>query len=281
MLFVHRAPAAPLQAFIESLWYCDNEPVPFALQRVLPSGSAQLIVNLKEDQTRTYHTESGRCRVSTASGTVLAGISARYGIIDTAEQESVAGVSFKPGGTVAFFRLPAHEMCDEDIPLDLLWGRRRTAELRERLLGARGAKARLDLLEETMLQTRLERQLDRTIAFALQTFAGQRTVRIASVTDRIGLSPKRFIEKFKATVGMPPKQFCRLLRFQSALALAERDTHIDWTRIAVDCGYFDQPHFIHDFQSFAGITPTYYGSGRTEFRNHVNFLQSETAAAVR
>ena len=47
MLFVHRAPAPPLDTFIASIWFCENEPKPFSLERVLPSGAAQLIVNLK------------------------------------------------------------------------------------------------------------------------------------------------------------------------------------------------------------------------------------------
>jgi len=48
MLYLHRVPAPPLDAFIASIWFCQNEPRPFALERVLPSGAAQLIVNLKE-----------------------------------------------------------------------------------------------------------------------------------------------------------------------------------------------------------------------------------------
>jgi AraC-like DNA-binding protein len=44
--------------------------------------------------------------------------------------------------------------------------------------------------------------------------------------------------------------------------------------VALDCGYFDQAHFIHDFQRFAGLTPAAYQAARTSFRNHVKFLQS-------
>src|ERR1700730_6469036 len=99
MLYVHRVPAPPLDAFIESIWLCENDPKPHMLERVLPSGAAQLIVNLKEDQTRVYHPDSGSDWVTTSSGTVLSGVQSRYCVIDTAEQESVAGVVFKPGGT--------------------------------------------------------------------------------------------------------------------------------------------------------------------------------------
>ena len=120
------------------------------------------------------------------------------------------------------------------------------------------------------------------VTFALDTFAGSPHVdRIAAVADSTGLSAKRFIERFKASVGMAPKQYCRILRFQRALRHAEAGRRVDWTRIALDCGYFDQAHFIHDFRSFAGITPTGYEAGRTQFRNHVKFLQSDSAAEMR
>ena len=53
---------------------------------------------------------------------------------------------------------------------------------------------------------------------------------------------------------------------------------VDWTQVALDCGYYDQAHFIHEFRSFAGLTPTGYQASRTAFQNHVKFLQSGGAA---
>jgi hypothetical protein len=185
VLFLHRAPSPPLDAFISSLWYCENEPRPFALERVLPSGAAQLIVNLKEDQTRIYHPAA-----ATTAGTVLSGISSRYTIIDTLEQECVAGIAFRPGGTVPFFPLPAYELCDIDIPLEFLWGQARVSELREQLLIARTAERRLDVLERTMLETYTTCVLHPAVRLALDTFAQQPDVlRIADLADSAGLSP--------------------------------------------------------------------------------------------
>jgi len=282
MLFVHRVPAPPLNASIESIWYCENNPRPFALERVLPTGAAQLIVNLKEDQTRMYRPEGETASLLTSSGSILSGVASRYGFIDTAEQECVAGVAFKPGGTPAFFPIPAQEMRDADIPVELLWGRRRASELREQLLEAASPARKLDVLERALADAWRPPAMHPGVAFALRTFSEwPETARVGMLADSAGLSTKRFIERFKILVGLPPKSYCRILRFQRALACAEMGGPVNWTRVALDCGYFDQAHFIHDFRSFAGITPTGYQARRTQFRNHVKFLQSDAAAEMR
>ncbi|MET0216253.1 MAG: AraC family transcriptional regulator [Vicinamibacterales bacterium] len=274
MQFCHRVPASPLDSFIESIWVYQNDPCPHALERVMPTGTAQLIVNLKEDQTRLYDPESPYRCVST-SGSVLSGVHTRFQVIDTSEQEYVAGVAFKPGGTVPFFRVPAHEASDSDVPLESLWGSRRAATLRERLLECRTIEAALDAFEAVLREMWRPPGPHPAVAYALAAFdRTPSTTSVARVTDTIGLSAKRFIERFNREVGVTPKRYCRIRRFQRALALSHHDRRVDWTRVAMDCGYFDQAHFIHDFRSFAGITPTLYHSVRTSFQNHVKFLQS-------
>ena len=274
MHYRHRVPRPPLDSFIESIWVCQNQPHPQALERILPTGAAQLIVNLKEDETRLYDPEfPHRCVVT--SGSVLSGVQSRFQVIDTSEQEYVAGVAFRPGGTVPFMRMPAHEAGDADIPLEAIWGRLRTAVLRERLLESSSSDAQLDVLEAALREMWTPPGLHQAVTFALAAFDRvPLTTSVASVTGVIGLSAKRFIERFKIEVGTTPKRYCRIRRFQRALTLANRGCHVDWTRVALDCGYFDQAHFIHDFRLFAGLTPTAYQSARTAFQNHVKFLQS-------
>jgi len=69
------------------------------------------------------------------------------------------------------------------------------------------------------------------------------------------LSQRRFIQVFTTEIGMTPKLFCRVQRFQRVLALLRLTTAVDWARLAVDCGYFDQSHMIRDFLAFSDFSP--------------------------
>jgi AraC-like DNA-binding protein len=76
-------------------------------------------------------------------------------------------------------------------------------------------------------------------------------------------------------VGVTPKLFCRIRRFQDVLTRLRRDTAVDWADIACACGYFDQAHFVHDFRTFSGLTPTRYESHNGV--EHMNFVPVEEA----
>jgi AraC-like DNA-binding protein len=312
MLFTQRRPAPPLDRWIESIWLCRSEPRPRALERVLPSGGSQLILNLAEDETRVYQgalppdqpsprlrrsAEALRAKAEGGShemqcerspGSVLTGMSTRFQVIDTDEQAYVAGVVFRAGGTVPFVAPPAHELSDGDVPLEFLWGRSSVHRVRDQLLSAASPDTALDRLEATLKQVWREKAAHPAVQYALSTFNAHPSVaRIREVTDEIALSPKRFIERFKTDVGVTPKRYCRILRFQRVVTRAHNGgqtgvrprsdpglTPIDWAGLALDCGYFDQAHLIHEFREFSGLTPTAYEAHRTTFQNHVTFLQS-------
>jgi len=75
---------------------------------------------------------------------------------------------------------------------------------------------------------------------------------------------------FREEVGLTPKLYCRIRRFQQVLALIRCGKPVEWADIALSCGYFDQAHFVHDFRAFSGITPSAYASHRGPHTNHVS-----------
>ena len=281
MLFLQRTPAPPLDRGIAFIWVCRQPTRPLALERVLPTGAAQLIINLREDVTRTYDPDRQFLCTET-SGTILTGVQSSYQVIDTSEQEDVAGVAFRPGGTRGFARVPSHEIADLDIPLDDLWRARLGSALRARVLEAKAPQARLDVIETVLREHWTASTLHPAVAFALATFHRAPAITsIARVTEASGLSPKRFVEHFKREVGLTPKRYCRVRRFQRVIAQTHRGRAIEWAQVAADCGYFDQAHLIHEFRSFAGITPVAYESSLTAFQNHVRILADPANAAER
>ena len=97
--------------------------------------------------------------------------------------------------------------------------------------------------------------------------------RMASLSSEIGLSQRRFIQLFQEQIGLTPKAFYRVRQFQRILQRVHGVQEIDWSQIALECGYYDQAHFIHDFREFSGMTPTRYVACATEHLNHVPVLE--------
>jgi AraC-like DNA-binding protein len=279
MVFRSYFPKPPLSNFVEQFWFYDGfSPRSHRKERLMPDGSVELVINLREDESRFYDRDDlNQCH--RLSGNILCGPHSRFFVIDTEEQDSVLGVHFKPGGAFPFFPLPADELQNQHVSLEDLWGQEARL-IRERILAAPTAQAKLFAMEACLLE-RLVKPLEhhRSVSFALSAFAGaERTRTVTEVSERIGLSSRRFIQLFRDQVGLTPKLFCRVRRFQRVLSLLNHGNQIDWVEVAASCGYFDQAHFIHDFKDFSGINPTTYAALKTEHMNHVPIPEPATPA---
>ena len=92
---------------------------------------------------------------------------------------------------------------------------------------------------------------------------------IDTLTERIGIGPRRLHRTFNRQVGLSPKTLCRIVRFQHSLRMLERGPNgPEWARIAVECGYYDQSHFIKEFKAFSGKEPTSYFAGQNVMSDH-------------
>jgi AraC-like DNA-binding protein len=271
--FHYHIPSPPLSHFISLMWFGDDYVVPHALERVLPTGEMALIINLWENRTRVYNADDPR-KFNTFEGSIVVGAYSAFTVIDTDEQRATAGVAFRPGGAFPFLGLPAGELQDANASLSDLWGRQAASDLRDQLLAAKSPAAKFKILEQTFL-SRINAPLEPThpaVSFAVQSFCNRPQRAVSAVTEQIGLSDRRFIQLFSQHVGLTPKLFCRVQRFQQVLrniASFAANSVVDWPQIALNCGYFDQAHFIHDFRAFSGINPTTYVANKTQFQNHV------------
>jgi AraC-like DNA-binding protein len=268
---VHRlyTPAPPLTAFIRCFWYWAGVPRPHARERLLPNGEAAIIFNLRDDEMRIYDADDPQQYISCGLAGI-AGPRTHCFAIDTAAEERVIGIQFQAGGSFPFFREPAAEVANQSAPLDCLWGPR-AALIREQLLAAPSADAMFAVLERALLaQLARPLELHPAVAFARAHICrAPHTATMAGLTERIGMSQRRFIGLFRDQIGLAPKAFCRVRRFQRVLEAVHHRQSVDWAQVALDGGYYDQAHFIHDFQNFSGMTPGSYLAKATEHLNHV------------
>src|SRR5262249_27883926 len=234
MIFRSHIPGPPLADFVEMMWYGDGYAAPHALERVMPTGDMSIVINLDEDRTRVYDPEDvSKCR--TLNGSLLVGASSNFGIIDTEEQRSTFGVVFRPGGAVPFFKAPPGELQNAEAALDTFWGRE-AGFLREQLLAARTADEKFAGGERALLR-RIVKPLEphAAVRFAAEDFRRMPSRTIAAVTDQIGISGRRFIQVFTEQVGLTPKLYCRVQRFQRVLrhitGRGSGSSDIDWTQL--------------------------------------------------
>lgn len=235
----------------------------------MPDGSMELVINLAEDRLATYDA-SNPTQSETHGGCLLVGARSEHFVIDTQAQTSVMGIHFKPGGAFPFLGCPSNEVQNQNISLELLWGQK-AADLREQVLEAETPQRRFQVLEQLMLEM-LAGPGEPSPAVRgglIYIQQAEPTTPMAQIAEQVGYSSRRFIQLFKQEVGLTPKLFSRINRFQRVLSTLEEVNVPDWSRVATDNGFTDQAHFNHDFRSFSGLTPSSFVHQRGERRNHV------------
>jgi AraC-like DNA-binding protein len=106
------------------------------------------------------------------------------------------------------------------------------------------------------------------VAAALAAIGNNPSIRMADLRDLVGVSTKRLIALFRNEVGLSPKAYARIRRFQAALRLLTAGS-AGGARVAAEVGYFDQAQFVREFRSFTGMTPTQYTEQRILLPSHV------------
>jgi AraC-like DNA-binding protein len=258
MRFSSIKPGGFLSDSIENFWLYEGYEGEHANERILPTGTVELVINLRENELRIHDAEHEDC-YSRFSGAVVSGAYGKGFVSDSQDEAFIIGIHFKPGGAFPFLGIPTDELADAHIDLETLWGYSANL-LREQLCEATTAAQRFRLLE-TALTEHLFQPIENhyAVATALDMIGGRVDVRVRDIAKEAGLSHRRFNQLFKREVGMSPKLFSRVQRFQRTREMIHMQAPVpDWIGIAVECGYFDQSHLIREFVEFSGLSPVAY-----------------------
>jgi AraC-like DNA-binding protein len=176
---------------------------------------------------------------------------------------SMFGVYLYPFAIPQLFSLPATELTNQFPDMESLMGKK-GKDLEERMMVATDNDERVKIMSAFF-----EKQLTKASTQQHPVFdaisgiiRANGLVRIDSLSTQYFISTRQFERKFKELTGFPPKLFSRIIRFNAALR-EYRNKNKSLMDIALDCGYYDQSHFISDFKEFSGLHPKQYFSGKT------------------
>ena len=180
-------------------------------------------------------------------------------------------VNFTPAGARRFLGVDMYELRDNLVPLDDLLGisgRKLAATLRSLNNWNDRFGHVYQILSDRILSKRGARQMSTSVSRALHIIHSQvafgRLYNVNDIADAVGTSRKHLTHLFTREVGIPPGQFLKLCRFESALSLLHRKPALDLTEIAMRAGYADQAHFSRSFSQYMGRPPSSYRSDRQQ-----------------
>ncbi len=269
MVFKLHTPSYPLHIFIESfIYYRDFNPV-HSIDRFLPDGNINVVFDLTDYPKYIYDNDTLK-EIQTCRSVWFSGIRNNYISIPSGRDSEMFIINFHKGKAYPFVQMPLHELTDSVVDGDLVLTNE-IMNLREMILSIENIDQKFFAAEKYLLKHYSKKLgVIPVIEFAVNKIVHSPSQSsIKNISEKIGYSQKHFIKLFKENVGLTPKSFLKVIRFQKAVHEIEISHKIDWTAIAIESGYYDQAHFIHDFRNFSGFTPEQYIQMKNDQLNYV------------
>ena len=259
-------PRPELKSWIKLFWIfeCRSEdPIP---ETLVADGCPELIIHF-----RTPFAEigcSGQELVMQPTA-VACGQLTRPLVLQSSLDAGMFGIRFQPHGMTPFISAPMKSLTDARIAaVDLFKG---IDQLVEEMLRSSNDERRVAACNRFLIRSLdfdrenvgIQRALDRI-------WLSRGRISVKSLSELMGVSRRSLELTFQKAVGISPKMYCRVVRFRNVYDAMSNESSLNWIRIALDSGFFDQPHLIRDFRQFAGESPTAFLAGQTQFAQSVN-----------
>jgi len=211
--------------------------------RVIPDGCVDIIFDLNGHS----YGDAGAI-VGTMTKPIFAELQGRVNYI---------AIRFLPGGSLHFLDNPMCDFTDQIVPLEPMSGKEEHS-LTEQLVTQSHIEDRINIFESYLggllrRNSRSDLVVRSALCHILRNSGNMKVSELSKITT---ISARQLRRKFEQWIGVSPKVFCRIIRFQSFLQSVRHGPKCDLLSVALDCGYYDQSHFIHDFNSYYGLTPS-------------------------
>lgn len=269
MLLKIHTPSSPLCNYIETFTFYEGLNLGYTIERLLPDGTVNLIIELDNIPKYTFDNHSLE-KKEKYTGAWLSGMQKEYISIGSPPESSMFVIQFQPGGIYPFINFPVAELNNLVVDAELIFGED-VIMLRDQLLEAPTPEEKFCRTEQWLRDHLCESSFsEQVMNFAVQQICQNPSLdSIELISLKTGYSQKQFIQLFKKYVGLTPKYFQRVQRFNKVLQEVESRNEINWSALSHDCGFYDQAHFIREFKKFSGFNPTDFLHEKGEYINYV------------
>lgn len=247
-------PSKLLSPFVKQYWAIDSniEAENEYVHRIIPHGLMELMFYQK---SRPCIEKEGK---SFSENIVLTGQQADFYDMRIQNSLSIFSVTFKPHGPMMFFNLPLHEICNQNIPLRYLC-KQNIEDVENKINQVNSFEEKTQIVEsfltELLFRNYNKFEIGRIKSTVDKINEAKAEISIEDLSSHACLSKKQFERTFMKYVGISPKRFLKIVRFQHSLYLWQKTDKMRLTDLAYECGYFDQSHMIADFKKLSGMTP--------------------------
>ncbi len=243
-----------LEKYIEAVFYMKGFTPDHSMERVVPTGHVFMIFELDDIPRNTYDNETlkpnGFFRQAWISGMHKNFIS-----ISAHMDSEMLVVQFKSAGAYPFFHFPLLDVSEKVVSAEECLGSE-IIELRNDILKAEDHHAKMTLVIDWLVK-RFDEQLapSEDLLGFIDRLQLEPVSKFNEIIKTYPYTQKQLIQHFKKYVGITPKIYQRILRFNEILKLIQDKEKISWADVAYSCDYADQSHFIKEFVLFSGFNP--------------------------
>ncbi len=254
MQFEDYSPKPPLDSHIESIFYYKDFMPEHSIERLVPTGHIFLIFEFDGIPRTVFDNETQEPR-EVFTEVWISGMQTGCITISSHEHSEMLVVQFKPAGASPFFTFSINDLADRIIPAQKVLGNE-ILQLRADLLHIDFPQRKFVRIEE-FLKNRYDGSnvSPKGLLAVLRRLQKEPVANLSNIAAKYPNTQKHLIHQFKKFVGLTPKVYQRIVRFNGILQKIQNKEHITWAEIAYECGYADQSHFIKEFSHFSGFNP--------------------------
>jgi len=251
MQFTRLEPPENLNNIVECYWTAvENNSSP-AIQKIIPDGFPEIIFHFGNP----YRIKLGQ-RWETQAKSLVAGQITKHFFLENTGASDILGIKLKPAAFARLFKVSMDTLSDQVVELNnSLSGK--LYELEQAVRSAENRRGQIEKINRYLREIKLqvtEPEVDRALD---SIFTSYGTVTVAQLCGAAKISERQLQRLFKKYVGLSPKFYSRVIRFNHIFQLAQ-EKKLSWSEVGLEAGFYDQPHFIKNFKAFTGEDPTRY-----------------------